>query len=114
MGYPVSYPVVGGHASYFFRGSFDDQTTRFYTACVVEAFVYLHSRGIVYRDLKPENLLLDNSGYVKLVGISVFFPFSCCVFVRLSLWVHRCPCLAYLCVCPEGPSLSVFLSVRMP
>ena len=51
----------------FSRGSFEDSTTRFYTACVVEAFAYLHSKGIIYRDLKPENLILDHRGYAKLV-----------------------------------------------
>ncbi|KAM4636554.1 cGMP-dependent protein kinase 2-like [Discoglossus pictus] len=48
-------------------GSFEEGTARFCIGCVLEAFDYLHNRGIVYRDLKPENLLLDSEGYVKMV-----------------------------------------------
>ncbi|OCT70235.1 cGMP-dependent protein kinase 2 [Xenopus laevis] len=48
-------------------GPFEEGTARFCTGCVLEAFDYLHNRGIVYRDLKPENLLLDSEGYIKMV-----------------------------------------------
>lgn len=48
-------------------GRFDEPTAVFCTACVVEAYAYLHKKNIMYRDLKPENLMLDMKGYVKLV-----------------------------------------------
>jgi len=40
---------------------------RFYSGCVVSMLAHLHTRNIVYRDLKPENLLFDSKGYLKLV-----------------------------------------------
>jgi cGMP-dependent protein kinase len=49
------------------RKVFDNSTSKFYTCCVLEAFSYLHTRNIIYRDLKPENLLLGETGYLKLV-----------------------------------------------
>ena len=51
------------------RGPFPDTVSRFYAACVIEAFDYLHARGIVYRDLKPENLMLHTNGYLRLVDL---------------------------------------------
>ncbi|XP_037040050.1 cGMP-dependent protein kinase, isozyme 1 isoform X2 [Bradysia coprophila] len=60
------------------RGHFDDFTTQFIIGCVLQAFEYLHARGIVYRDLKPENLMLDSSGYIKLVdfGFAKYIGYS--------------------------------------
>lgn len=48
-------------------GRFDESIAVFCTACVVEAYAYLHKKNIMYRDLKPENLMLDMKGYIKLV-----------------------------------------------
>ena len=60
--------VIGGELFSHLRkaGRFTNDMTRFYAAEIVLAIEYLHSNDIIYRDLKPENLLLDSRGHVKI------------------------------------------------
>jgi len=43
---------------------------------VVEVFGYMHSCKIMYRDLKPENLLVDDEGHVRLIDMGLAVRFS--------------------------------------
>lgn len=58
-------------------GGFELSAAKFYAANVILAFKYMHTKGIGYRDLKPENLLLDEVGYVKVIdfGFAKKFPY---------------------------------------
>ena len=48
-------------------GRLNPSATLFYSAEIVSCLEYLHDLNIVYRDLKPENLLLDREGHLKIV-----------------------------------------------
>lgn len=60
--------VPGGELFSYLRniGKLDNLHCRLYAAQITLMFEYMHSLNIVYRDLKPENLLIAADGYLKL------------------------------------------------
>jgi serine/threonine protein kinase len=70
--------VPGGELFSVLRRSqrFPDHVAKFYAAEVILAIEYLHSKDMIYRDLKPENLLLDAQGHIKITdfGFAKYVP----------------------------------------
>ncbi|KAI9485732.1 MAG: camp-dependent protein kinase 1 [Benjaminiella poitrasii] len=66
--YMVMDYVPGGELFSILRKNqrFPDHVAKFYAAEVLLAIEYFHSKDIIYRDLKPENLLLDSQGHIKI------------------------------------------------
>jgi len=59
-------------------GGFELDAAKFYAANVVLVFKHLAEKKIAYRDLKPENLLIANNGYLKMIdfGFAKKFPYT--------------------------------------
>ena len=66
--YIVLEYVQGGELFTYLRSvkSLRNEDAIFYAGQVLLMFEYLHTKNVVYRDLKPENLLIDAEGYLKL------------------------------------------------
>ncbi|KAJ8077051.1 serine/threonine protein kinase [Marasmius tenuissimus] len=47
-------------------GSLSTQCAEYYTAQLIDALAFVHDKGVIHRDVKPENLLLDDAWRLKL------------------------------------------------
>ncbi|CAD6270912.1 unnamed protein product [Miscanthus lutarioriparius] len=54
-----------------------EDAVRFYAAEVVTTLEYLHCQGIIYRDLKPDNILLERDGHISLIDFDLSCLTSC-------------------------------------
>ncbi|KAF9108899.1 hypothetical protein BGX27_008185 [Mortierella sp. AM989] len=71
--YLVMEYVIGGDLSSLLAvfGSFDEDMAKMYIAECVLALEYLHSNGITHRDLKPDNMLVNAEGHIKLTDFGL-------------------------------------------
>ena len=71
--YLVMDLMSGGDLRYHIarHKKFSEEQTRFFICGIIIALEYIHGNNVIHRDVKPENLVLDNKGYIRLTDFGI-------------------------------------------
>ena len=50
---------------------FSEEQVQFFIACLLLSLEYVHNKGIIHWDIKPENLVFENNGYLRLTDFGI-------------------------------------------
>lgn len=68
----LDYAPGGDLGEYLQREKkFTEERTKFYLSEIILALEYLHQKGIIFRDLKPDNVVVEESGHILLTDFGL-------------------------------------------
>jgi cyclin-dependent kinase 1 len=84
----------------------DPQLVKSYTYQLLQAMLFCHQRRVLHRDLKPQNLLIDKSGAIKIAdfGLARAFGIPVRVYTHEVVTVSNALCLVSYCIYAEHAS----------
>ena len=71
--YLISDLLTGGDLRFHIgkKKRFNEDETRFMMGCLILGLEYMHSQSVIHRDMKPENIIMEENGYLRITDFGI-------------------------------------------